>query len=131
MATNVYASSVAKTVFVWISLILLFIAWMYSVSGAMISGNEQAIKGIPVIGPLLSKGFDKLIMATPYGAAIKGLIGVAEYSGIFLFIITMGLLIIYELFWTPYSVLKGKDNQVNELIERTELARLKKKYESS
>ena len=69
------------------------------------------------------------IKKLPYGTLIYVLIKLAEYGGIVAFIIAISFMMLYESIWRPYKWLKNVDNeQVVELIETTELNRLKKKY---
>lgn len=130
MVVDIYASSVAKTVFVWICIIALFIAWYFSITGAKLMGNEEAIKNLPIVGKYVHQhGMSMIKSIKPYGTLIYALIKLAEYGGIAAFVIAISFMILYESTWRPYKWLKNVNNeQLVELIETTELNRLKKKY---
>ena len=130
MVVDIYASSVAKSVFVWICIIALFVAWYFSICGAKLIGNEESIKELPFIGKYLhDKGISMIKDIKPYGTILYALIKISEYAGIVAFIIAISFMMLCESAWRPYKWLKNVDNeQVVELIETTELNRLKKKY---
>ena len=119
MAINVYASSIAKTVFVWICLILLIFSWYYSIIGVKILTNQGSLNNIPFIGKYLSTTVDTSIKSIPvYGTAIHILLQVLKYGGMITFASTMGLLCIIEAFWRPQRNIKHHDKEVSELAKK-------------
>jgi hypothetical protein len=130
MVENIYASSVAKTVFVWICIIALFIAWYFSITGAKLIGNEEAIQKLPLVGKYVHQyGIAAIKSIKPYGTLIYLAIKLAEYGGMIAFVIAISFMVLYESTWRPYKWLEHVNNdQLVELIETTELTRLKKKY---
>lgn len=119
MTINVYASSIAKTVFVWICLILLIFSWYYSIIGVKILTNQGSLNNIPFIGKQLSANLDKGIKSIPgYGTAIYIILQVLKYGGMITFASTMGLLCIIEAFWRPQKNIKHHDKEVSELAKK-------------
>lgn len=118
MAVNVYASSIAKTVFVWICLILLIFSWYYSIIGVKIITNQGSLNNVPFIGKYLSNTVDNSIKSIPvYGTAVYILLQVLKYGGMITFASTMGLLCIIETFWRPQRNIKHHDKEVSELAK--------------
>ena len=95
MAINIYASSVAKSVFVWIYLILLMVGWYFTIVGVKIMSNK--------LSNVAEKGIKYIPNA---GTAASVLYKVAKYGGIALFISSISLLILIELTWKPQRNIK-------------------------
>lgn len=131
MVVDIYASSIAKTVFMIIALIILFVSWYYTIIGVRILANRNAINNVPVVGKTIVQSTEKGIKAIPgVGTTVTTLIEVTKYGGIIGFCITMVFLIIFESCWKPQKYLKKCNEKVTELIELTELERLSKKYKN-
>lgn len=119
MAVNVYASSIAKTVFVWICLLLLIITWYYSILGVKIITNQGSLTNIPFIGKYLSDAVDDSIKKIPQvGPIVYVVFQVFKYGGMVAFASTMGLLCIIETFWRPQRNIKKHDKEVSELAKQ-------------
>lgn len=119
MAVNVYASSIAKSVFVWICLLLLIIAWYYSIIGVKIITNQGSLTNIPFIGKYIDTAIDTSINSIPvYGQAVSILLKVLKYGGMVAFTSIMGLLCIIETFWRPQRNIKKHDKEVSELAKQ-------------
>ena len=129
MVVNVYASSIAKTVFMVITLMILMIAWFYSIVGVRLLANRSAINNIPVVGTAAVQGIENGIKAIPVvGTGLSIGIEVMKYTGIVAFAITMAFLVIFESCWRPQRHLKKCRGKVTELIDLTEFERIKNKY---
>jgi hypothetical protein len=94
---NIYASTVSKDVFTWISLIILTIGILWAFVFNMLKTTKYA--------NLLNA-----ISATPIGYVLK-------FGGPVLVVINLVLLYIYQIFWTPHKHLKGVDSdKLNDFI---------------
>lgn len=87
---DIYASSVAKEVFEWISLIVLTIGLLWAFVFNMLKTTKYA--------NLLNA-----ISTTPIGYVL-------EFGGPVLVVINLVMLYIYQIFWKPYKHLKGVDD---------------------
>lgn len=98
---DIYASSVSKEVFVWISLIVLTISMLW-----VLIFNISPIHGI-VEENLTSSSMTQLKVA---GYII-------EFGGLALSGISLVMLYIYQIYWKPYKHLKGvDDDKLNAFI---------------
>ena len=120
MAINVYASSVAKSVFVWVCLVLLIIGWYFTIIGVKILSNKSAISDSIPYGDRAIDAAEKALTATPgVGTAGKVLLGVSKYGGIVVSVAAMSLLIIIELFWRPQRNFEHCDAEVTKLAKQS------------
>ena len=98
---DIYASSVAKEVFVWITLIVLTISMMW-----VLLFNIWPFKELP--GSLINMGMPQ--------AVIGGYI--LQFGGLALSSISLIMLYIYQIFWRPHKHLKGvDDDRLNSFID--------------
>ena len=119
MAINVYASSVAKSVFVWVCLVLLIIGWYFTIIGVKILSNKSAISDSIPYGDKAIDAAEKAMMATGVGTAGKVLLEVSKYGGIVVSVAAMSLLIIIELFWRPQRNFEHCDAEVTKLAKQS------------
>lgn len=111
---DVYASSVAKTVFVWISIVLMIVGliWDTIIRKKLSSGFGQALDVTQDVA-ITAVGF-----VPGYGTAISmgatAMKWFKQNGGRLLVGINVFLLIIYEAFWTPWKHLKDATIDVPE-----------------
>ena len=112
---NIYASSVAKSVFVWISIVLMAIGFIWSLIANKPKNPMSNLQNIPGIGTALNGIMSAATTATP-GLGVATLI--AKYGGLILFWVSWVLLVIYESFWNPHKHLKGvNNNEIEKLVK--------------
>lgn len=120
MAINVYASSVAKSVFVWVCLVLLIIGWYYTIIGVKIISNKSAIGESVPYGEEAVDAAEKAFTSIPgVGTAGKVLLEATKYGGIIVSVAAMSLLILIELLWRPQRNFKHCDEEVTKLAKQT------------
>lgn len=119
MAINIYASSVAKSVFVWVCLVLLIIGWYYTIIGVKIISNKSAIGESVPFGEEAVDAAENAFTSIPgVGTAGKVLIGAMKYGGIIVSVAAMGLLILIELLWKPQRNFEHCDAEVTKLANQ-------------
>ena len=112
---NIYASSVAKTVFVWICIVLMAIGFVWSVLSNKTRNPMSTLQNIPGVGTALN-GIMGTVSASTSGVNV-GMFFV-KHGGSLLFWISWGLLVIFELFWRPYRHLSDVDSdKINNLVK--------------
>lgn len=95
---DIYASSVAKEVFEWITLIVLTIGLLW----------------VLIFNGMIPNVANSLI-STP-SAMVGGYI--LKFGGIVLSSVSLFMLYIYQMFWKPYKHLKNvDDNELNDFID--------------
>lgn len=98
---DIYASSVSKEVFVWISLIVLTISMLWVL--------------IFNISPMHDMVDKYLIDNSAPQMKVAGYI--IEFGGLALSAISLVMLYIYQIYWKPYKHLKGvDDDKLNAFI---------------
>lgn len=121
MAIDVYASSVAKSVFVWICLVLLIFGWYFTIIGVKILSNKSAIAKSAPYGEKVVNGVEKALTSIPgVGTTGKVLLGASKYGGIIVSVAVMGLLILIESLWRPQRNIKHCDAEVTKLANQTQ-----------
>lgn len=103
---DVYASSVARCVFIWITLVIFIIGfiWNYIIQRQLSSGIGQAFDVVQDVG-ITAVGF-----VPGYGTAIS--IGASalkwfkQNGGKALMAVSGLLILVYEAFWNPWRHLK-------------------------
>lgn len=103
---NVYASSVAKTVFIWISIVLLIIGFIWDaiIRKKLSSGMGQAYDVVQDVS-IAAVGFVPGV-GTAVSVGATALKWFKQNGGKLLIGINMFLLIVYEAFWNPWKHLK-------------------------
>lgn len=105
---NIYASSVAKTVFVWICIVLMAIGFIWSILSNKLQNKS-------VVGEALNGIMNSVTTFIP-GVNVGKFF--AEHGGSLLFWISWGLLVIFELFWRPYRHLSDVDSdKIDDLVK--------------
>jgi hypothetical protein len=95
---NIYSSSIAKTVFVWICLVFLAIGFIWSIIACKF--ESKLTIGDDSIGIKIGKS-------------------IAKHGGTVLSCVSWFLLIIYELAWRPYRHLDDvPSEELNNLIDK-------------
>lgn len=89
---DIYASSVAKDVFMWITIVVLTIGILWAF----------------IMNILLPETSNTLIQAGNIYTIVGGYI--LKFGGPVLTIFSMIMLYIYQIFWRPYKHLKGVDD---------------------
>lgn len=100
---DIYASSVSKEVFVWISLIVLTISMLWVL--------------IFNISPIHDMVDEHLINNEHSMPQLKVAGYIIEFGGLALSAISLIMLYIYQIYWKPYKHLKGvDDDKLNAFI---------------
>ena len=108
---NIYASTVAKAVFVWICLVCLVIGYIWTLIGRKFAGQQEGL-----VGKLSSMA----LSFTPQGKAAEVGAWFGKNGGIILTSVSLFVLIIIEAFWRPHKYLKKVDNaKLKDFIRTT------------
>ena len=112
---NIYASSVAKTVFVWICIVMMAIGFIWSVISNKTRNPVSNLQNIPGVGTALNGIMGTVTAATP-GLNVGAFF--VKHGGSLLFWASWCLMVIFELFWRPYRHLSDVDSdKINDLVK--------------